>query len=154
MNQNKSKNWIYFLVLLVLAVGFVTAGYYLVNKKSDTPSSELVTEAIEKERNDSTPEADLSPDQKLYASGIRSLDVKDYQSAIDSLAQAIAKNPNNTSYYSLKSEAEYLAGKKEDAKATLEAGLKIDPSNELLNSKLDVLTKDYFQSSSFDATRE
>jgi len=43
----------------------------------------------------------------------------------------------------LKSEAEVLLGRKDDAKATLEAGLKIDPDNELLNSKLNSLISNF-----------
>lgn len=158
MNQNKRRDWIYFLVLVVVTVSFVIAGVYWTNRgKSQTANTANPTQSInsgQETADNPANSTNLTTDQQLYTQGIKSLDSKDYESAIHYLGQAIVLNPDNISYYSLKSEAEFLTGKKEDAKVTLEAGLKIDPDNELLNSKLDVLNKEYFQSSSFEATRE
>lgn len=160
MNQNKKRDWIYFLVLVVVTALFVVAGAYWTHKDKNGDSSNNASNSTKNtdgsQINPENPASntELTTDQQLYARGIKSLDAKDYDSAIHYFSQAIILNPDNTSYYSLKSEAEFLAGKKSDAKATLEAGLKVDPGNELLNSKLDVLNKDYFHSSDFDTTRE
>ena len=150
MNDKSRSTLYYLLVLSILAALFIVAGVSYFKKKPETnksastdtgsqPSSETETKTDQDEKIEG-----LSGDQKLYAQGIKSLENKDYQGAIDFLAQAISENPNVISYYSLKSEAEVLADQKEQAKATLEAGLKIDSQSELLRSKLDVLNKDYF----------
>lgn len=160
MNQNKRRDWIYFLVLVVVTILFVVAGVSWTNKGKSGSNTNNPTNSIQNASGDQTnPEnpasnTELTTDQQLYAQGIKSLDTKDYDSAIRYFSQAISLNPDNTSYYSLKSEAEILAGKKDDAKATLEAGLKIDPDNELLNSKLDVLNKEYFSPASQDNPRQ
>jgi len=164
MHGKNFRTLYYFIILFVITVLFVVVGLRLMAKEQKTETGSEGTETAQTEQSSDDEEVEnqagqnesdeLSPDQTLYVSAVKDFENKNYQEAINKLNQAIAINPNNTSYYSLKSEAEYLVGKKEDAKATLEAGIKIDPNNELLNSKLDVLTKDYFQSSSFEATRE
>lgn len=139
--RTKSSNVWYLLVLVVLAVGFVFFGIKYLDKsdraatQSDTTGT---SQAAVPGSNNSTGSA-TTADQQDAAKGAESLNNKNYQAAIDYFAKAIAENPNVTGYYSLKSQAEILAGKTADAKLTLEAGIKIDPENELLNSKLDVL---------------
>lgn len=160
MNQNKRRDWIYFLVLVVVTTLFIVAGTYWTNKGKSESTSSKSTNSTQNANSDQTNSdnpavnTELTTDQQLYIQGIKSLDAKDYDSAIHYFSQAITLNPDNTSYYSLKSEAEVLAGKKTDAKSTLEAGIKIDPDNELLNSKLDVLNKENFSSPDQDNPRQ
>ena len=160
MSQNKRRDWIYFLVLVVVTILFIVAGVSWTNKGKSGDNTNNPANSTQNANGDQTnPEnpannAELTTDQQLYTQGIKSLDTKDYSSAIHYFSQAISLNPDNTSYYSLKSEAEILAGKKADAKATLEAGLKIDPGNELLNSKLDVLNKEYLSPANQDNPRQ
>lgn len=157
MKTGSGTNVWYLLVLIALAIVFIFAGVkYLGSGEADHSQNQNSQPA-----NDSSPDnpsqqnaSTLSQDQQYAADGAIAMDKGDYSAAIDYFSKAIAENPSNTGYYSLKSQAEVLAGKSTDAKSTLEAGLKVDPENELLNSKLDILNKDYFQSPSFDATRE
>lgn len=79
---------------------------------------------------------------------------KDYTGAIDTMTTAIADDPYTAEYYSVKAEAEYLNGDKTAAIATVNEGLRVDPENELLKSKLDVLEKDTFNSSDGSGGRE
>ena len=143
MNQKNART-LYLLVLVVIAAVFIVSGvyYFRSNGSESKPAENPANNNIgENNDNQNAKVEELSPDQQLYVKGINSLEAKKYDEAIDYFRQAISENPNVISYYSLKSEAEVLANKKDDAKATLEAGLKIDPDNELLNSKLDQLNK-------------
>ncbi len=159
--DNKSRSTLYYLLVLsILAILFIVAGVsYFKNKpqvNSNASDSTKTTNEPETNASDDqeTKIENLSGDQKLYAQAIKSLENKDYQQATDYLNQAIAENPNVVSYYSLKSEAEVLADKKNDAKATLEAGLKIDSESEILHSKLDVLNKENFSPADQDNPRQ
>jgi len=137
----KSNHVWYLLVLVVLAVGFVFFGIkYLDNsdRVSTQPNIDTASPATTPGSSSGAGSA-TTADQQDAAKGTEALNNKNYQAAIDYFAKAIAENPNIAGYYSLKSQAEFLAGKTADAKSTLEAGLKIDPENELLNSKLDAL---------------
>lgn len=158
MNPKNRKTLYYLLSLTVLTALFIIAGVYFLKtngKTREKPDNENPSNAtVEKLDSEDSRIEELSPDQKFYAHGVKNFENKNYEQAISDLGVAISVNPKVAVYYVLKSEAEFLAGKKDDAKATLEAGLKVDPNNELLNSKKDVLIKEYFQSSSFEATRE
>lgn len=144
MKIRSGTNVWYLLVLIALAIVFILAGIKYLDKgevshqQADqdptSPSTNADSNGV-----DDTDNPNLSTDQQFATKGADSMSKGDYATAIDYFAKAIAANPNDTSYYSLKSQAEVLAGKSSDAKATLEAGLKVDPGNELLNSKLDVL---------------
>lgn len=67
---------------------------------------------------------------------------------------AILADPENIQNYIDKSAAEYQAGDKEAALDTVNQGLTVDPSNELLRGRKDVLEKEYFNDSNLDTTRE
>lgn len=74
------------------------------------------------------------------------LDNKDFPKAVDNYSKAIASDPTDTTNYIDKSTAEYAAGDKEAAKATVIEGLVQDPNNELLKARLDALEKGTFDS--------
>lgn len=76
----------------------------------------------------------------------KALDDKDYPVAVENYEKAIAENPTITENYVDKSAAEYAAGDKEAAKATVIEGLVQDPNNELLKARLDVISNDYIAS--------
>jgi len=159
MNPKNHKTLYYLLSLTVLATFFIVAGVYFLKTNGKTTEEandeNLSNVAGEAESNNENSRIEeLSPDQKFYAHGIKNFENKSYDQAISDFEIAISINPKVAVYYSLKSEAEFLAGKKDDARATLEAGIENIPGNDVLNSKLDVLTKEYFQSSSFEAIRE
>lgn len=76
------------------------------------------------------------------------------QENINQYSTAIADNPENIQNYIDKSEAEYQTGDKQAALDTVNEGLKIDPNNDLLKNKRDVLEKDYISNSNIDTPRE
>ncbi|MCX6812214.1 MAG: tetratricopeptide repeat protein [Candidatus Berkelbacteria bacterium] len=156
MNRDRTKSTIlYLLVLVVLATSFIIFGvFYLKDAKTSDKNSTTSTATVPTGDNQNQNLEELPPDQKLYAAAIESIDAKNYNQAISNLTEAIKENPDNPSYYSVKSEAEVLAGKKDDAIATLEAGLKINPDNEVLNSKLDVLQKNDLAPANQDTPRQ
>jgi len=146
MNQNKSGSLYYLLILVVFAAIFIVAGisFLQTNGKSAKKSpSEDLSNDNQKTQNENDRTSELSADQQFYALGVKDFENKEYEKTVSDLAQAIASNPSVINYYTLKSEAEVLLGRKDDAKATLEAGLKIDPDNELLNSKLNSLISNF-----------
>ncbi len=144
MKTGSGTNVWYLLVLIILAVIFIFAGIkYLGRGETDhTPDQNQNNTASTVNNNSkstSGASTELPLDQQLATQGAEAMDRGDYQAAIDYFAKAIVANPAITSYYSLKSQAEVLAGKTSDAKSTLESGIKANPNDELLNSKLDVL---------------
>jgi len=146
MKTQSGTNVWYLLTLIVLALVFIFVGVKYLNKgennqqiSAPAENTQNVTNPKSNSDSGSKTKQNLPIDQQYAANGADSLNKNDYQMAIDYFSQAIAANPEAISYYSLKSQAEVLAGKDAEAKATLEAGLKVDPNNELLNSKLDVL---------------
>ncbi|MCX6810979.1 MAG: hypothetical protein NTY30_04615 [Candidatus Berkelbacteria bacterium] len=143
MKIRSGTNVWYLLVLIALAIIFIFAGIKYLGK-GDTSQQKTVSGAESTKSDDlksasDSASLDLPQDQQYATKGADSMDKGDYLTAIDYFAKAIAVNPSVISYYSLKAQAEVLAGKAADAKSTLEAGLKVDSENELLNSKLDVL---------------
>jgi len=146
MNQNKSGSLYYLLILVVFAAIFIVAGisFLQTNGKSAKKSpSEDLSNDNQQTQNENDRTSELSADQQFYALGVKDFENKEYEKTVSDLAQAIASNPSVINYYTLKSEAEVLLGRKDDAKATLEAGLRIDPDNELLNSKLNSLISNF-----------
>ena len=145
MNQNKSATLFYLLVLVVFAAIFIVAGISFLQTNGESaekpPAENQVNNQPAENGEDRTSE--LSADQQFYALGVKDFENKEYEKTVSDLAQAIASNPSVINYYTLKSEAEVLLGRKDDAKATLKAGLKIDPDNELLNSKLNSLISNF-----------
>jgi tetratricopeptide (TPR) repeat protein len=140
MKHGSGTNVWYLLVLIALAIVFIFAGIkFLGSGDRIHEQNQPTTNTTATGGTTSSASQSLPLDQQYAAKGAESLDKGDYQSAIDYFTKAIAADPSVTNYYSLKAQAEVLAGKSADAKTTLEAGLKIDPENELLNSKLDVL---------------
>ena len=154
MNGKSFRTLYYFVVLFVITVLFIVIGLRLIAKeqKTETGSEDSETAQTEESSDDNNTENqadqnkedELSPDQVLYIAAVEDFENKNYQEAINKLNQAITANPSNTSYYSLKSEAEIITGQPEEAKKTLEAGIAVDPESEILNSKLDALDKEYF----------
>ncbi|MFA5158270.1 MAG: tetratricopeptide repeat protein [Patescibacteria group bacterium] len=142
MEGKKTTHLWYLPVLLVLTAMFILIGLKFVKtgseEKTSTPATQDSPASSDITTSD-TQEAGLPADQTDYLNAGAFMEKGDYQNATKSLDAAIAKNPNNINYYSLKSQAELLAGNETAARSTLEAGLKVDPSNNLLNSKLDVL---------------
>ena len=145
MNQNKSATLFYLLVLVVFAAIFIVAGISFLQTNGESaekpPAENQVNNQPAENGEDRTSE--LSADQQFYALGVKDFENKEYEKTVSDLAQAIASNPSVINYYTLKSEAEVLLGRKDDAKVTLKAGLKIDPDNELLNSKLNSLISNF-----------
>lgn len=78
----------------------------------------------------------------------------DYQSIIKDSEKAIQENPKDPENYVSKSEAEYSSGNKEEAIETIEEGLKQDPENELLKSRLDVIQNSPSNNGDLDYSRE
>jgi len=163
MNGKNFRTLYYFITLLVITVIFIIAGLYLIGKEQktetgardseDTPAEESPIQEDVVNQSDQDEDDELSPDQVLYVSAVEDFENKNYQEAINKLNQAIAANPNNSGYYSLKSEAEILLSQLEEAKKTLEAGITANPDSEILNSKLDTLEKEYFFPEDQEATR-
>ena len=159
MATSKKFNVLYLLVLIVLAVIFIFIWYkYLPEKPKNTsvPTTTDQTTTSDNKNSSTEPQNEseiISKDQQSYARGIDSINHGDYNQAIAYFDQAIKENPNEINYYSLKAQAELLAGKKTDAVSTIESGLKIDPGNDLLNSKLDVLNNDNLSSPDQDNPR-
>lgn len=144
MEGKKTTHLWYLPVLLVLTAIFILVGLKFVKTESGEKTSTPATQdsPASSDTTDKINDAGLPADQTDYLNAGAFMEKGDYQNAIKSLDAAIAKNPNNINYYSLKSQAELLAGNETAARGTLEAGLKIDPSNDLLNSKLDVLNNE------------
>ena len=159
MATSKKFNVLYLLVLIVLAVIFIFIWYkYLPEKPKNTsvPTTTDQTTTSDNKNSSTEPQNEseiISKDQQSYARGIDSINHGDYNQAIAYFDQAIKENPNEINYYSLKAQAELLAGKKTEAVSTIESGLKIDPGNDLLNSKLDVLNNDNLSSPDQDNPR-
>ncbi|MEI8061160.1 MAG: hypothetical protein WCG99_02610 [Candidatus Berkelbacteria bacterium] len=144
MKTGSGTNVWYLLVLIILAVIFIFAGVKYLGRGEtghtpDQNQNNTASTANDKPKSTSGASTELPPDQQLAAKGAEAMDKGDYATAIDYFSKAIVLDPSIASYYSLKSQAEVLAGKSADAKSTLESGLKVSPDNELLNSKLDVL---------------
>lgn len=155
MNHNKSGTLYYLLILVVLAAIFIIAGISFLQtngQSAEKPATESQPDN-QAAQNGEDRTSMLTTDQQFYALGVKDFENKEYEKAVSDLKEAIAVNPSVINYYTLKSEAEILLGRKDDAKATLEAGLKIDPDNELLNSKLDVLNKEYFSPADQESPR-
>jgi len=163
MNGKNFRTLYYFITLFVITVLFIVIGLRLIEKEQkantnsenaeDTPRQESPEEVDINNQPDQNGENELTPDQVFYVAAVKDFENKNYQEAINKLNQAIAANPNNSSYYSLKSEAEILLNQLEEAKKTLEAGITANPDSEILNSKLDTLEKEYFFPSDEEATR-
>jgi tetratricopeptide (TPR) repeat protein len=158
MNGKNFRTLYYYITLLVITVLFIVAGLYLIGKNenggiNNENGTKDSNQQEEKITPNNIPGGQLSPDQELFVKAVNEFENKNYQIAIKNLRQAIILNPGITSYYSLKSEAEITTSQIEEAKKTLEAGLKIDPSSEILNSKLDILNKEHFYPADEEATR-
>lgn len=122
------KRWIlFFCVLLLLALVIIFAIYLPFKNKAKAPISNNAS-------------------INYATTAKKALDNKDYSAAVDNYDKAIEANPANTENYIDKSAAEYAAGDKEAAKATVEEGLVVDPNNELLKARLDALEKGTFDS--------
>ncbi len=128
------------LVLLVVILACIGVEYFIFNKYISALKKEKSFTEIS--RND--PIADSASD----------IANKNYDDAISTMNNAIAEDPYTTDYYSMKAEAEYLSGDKTAAIATVNEGLKVDPENELLKSKLDVLEKNTFNNNDASGGRE
>lgn len=143
--QNTTRIW-YLPVLLVITAVFIFIGLKFI--KTDSTGKEAISDPAAPSSAEELPakselkQVEMPADQADYLKAGAYLDKGDYQNAIKSLEAAIAKNPNNINYYSLKAQAELLAGNNDAAQQTLQSGLKIDPNNELLKSKIDVLSND------------
>lgn len=74
-----------------------------------------------------------------YNLGEREFGLKNYSGAIDNYNLAIAKDPKQESYYSRKAEAQVYLNQRDQAIATVEAGLVQIPNSQLLINKLDIL---------------
>jgi len=163
MNGKNFRTLYYFIALSIITILFIVGGLQLIgkNNKNQSEDKSLETSADEKsneneeikvEEPDSN-QGQIPSDQNLYIDAVKDFENKNYQSVIEKLNQAISINPQVTSYYSLKSEAEILLNQAEKAKETLEAGINANPGSEILNSKLDTLEKEYFFPEDQEATR-
>lgn len=75
-------------------------------------------------------------------------------SGLSNINSEISKNPNDPNLYAEKSNILYNSGDKASALAAVEEGLATNPDSELLKSKKDILTRDYFQSDTADTPRQ
>lgn len=160
--KNKNKWFVWIGAFLVVAIVLMTIDYFLlIRKKNTAPAIEKPEETSQninfdiKENNSSTkqqseaPQSDNSAEptqntptlsaEDYYNDGISKLNNKEYQSAIESFAKAIEFDTKKPEYYSKKSEAEVLAGKKAQAIETIKLGLVNNPGDVLLKNKLDIL---------------
>lgn len=139
MKQRNSKiYWLVFIgVVLLLAVAVFCIWLPYKDK----------TKAPESNKNSNTGQETI-PDlpNEINKETLKS-DIKKYGEAINS-------DPTNAQNYIDKSGAEYLAGDKDAALETVVQGLEVDPTNELLKSRKDILEKDFSANSNIDATRE
>lgn len=154
MEAKKTTKYWYLPVLLVITTAFIFVGAKYINTDINdgaepTPSSSTKPlDIIEPVENPGLPSS-----QSDYRKAGNYLHNGDYANAIKSLEQAILKDPSNISYYSLKSQAELLAGDEDAARTTLEAGLDIKPADDLLNTKLEILNKDNLSPADQEAPR-
>ena len=122
------KRWIFvFCGLLLLVLAVVFAVYLPLKNKTKAPVSDSAS-------------TDYSKTAK------QALNDGNYSSAVENYGKAIETNPSNIENYIDKSAAEYAAGDKVSAKATVIEGLVEDPTNELLKARLDALEKNTFDS--------
>ncbi len=131
MNNTRSKKkWLIFIVVLFLALFIAVFGIFLPNKNKTT--------APDKNNNNINQQNNNSQDFS-NSNDIVDNDKEKYLEKISESEQKIENDSSNVQNYIDKSEYEYLIGDKQAALITVEDGLKIDPNNELLKSRRDVL---------------
>jgi len=108
------------------------------NQNTNNENQNAITNSNSNKNTNLNNSADHNADY-YYNQGLVYTSQKQYDKAIESFAQAIAKNSKEPDYYSKKAEAEVLAGKKQDAIATVQAGLVANPGDPNLQNKLNIL---------------
>lgn len=147
------------ILCLLIFAGLVFWQYQKPERKSDA-NEQNQTQNVSSENAQSSDNNDIVPNQPLskaddfYLQGSKELTNKNYSEAIKYFDQAIAENPYEPQYYSDKSGAQYNLGQKNQAIETLKQGSSLNPDSDLLQSKLDVLTKDQFSDPSAEVIRE
>lgn len=114
------------------------------DKKTEAPSfSDSTPTPKVEEGNQTAPETappDLPTDPEYYYNqGISLTSQGKYSEAIISFQKAIEINPKNPVYYQKKAETEVLAGDKNAAISTIQAGIAQNPDDVLLKNKLEIL---------------
>jgi tetratricopeptide (TPR) repeat protein len=145
------RNKIIITVFLAVFVIIAILIFYFCNKShvAEIQTKELppAINEVENSKTENSQE-DLSKEQKsaqnFYNDGLAKMEDKKWSEAVDEMSQAINMDNNNSEYYLKKSEAEYMLGDKEAAINTLNSGLGVDPENQLMKDKLEILTRDSF----------
>ena len=108
---------------------------------------------IQPDNNQSSP-IDFSNNTDSDGNDLGTEDKNTASPAIDALDQQIQSNPNDPNLYAEKSNILYNSGDKAAALSAVQDGLQANPDSDLLKSKRDILTKDYFQSDTADTPRQ
>lgn len=124
MSSPKRSNSTYGLLIVVIILGIGLA-FYIYNNEIENPKNSIQGE----QKATDLPANNESPGQ----------------------SQQII---TTATPYIQKSASEMRQGDKEAALKTVEEGLKVDPENELLKSRRDVLLKDNFNNPNLDMTKE
>lgn len=150
MNQRNSKiRWLVFVGVVLLIVAIVFCIWLPIKNKTKAPSSNQNTN-IETENNINTNDNDLDDSLKPKDNAEK----KDFQNKVADKAAEIENDPNNVQNYIDKSQYEYLLGDNQAALQTVKEGLKIDPNNDLLQNRRDVLLNNNISNSNEDAPRQ
>jgi tetratricopeptide (TPR) repeat protein len=150
--NRRYKKFIYVIIAVLLIVLIICDYVFLIRKsKVLAPSSSNNKEqaAVNESSNTSTQEKTLTAND-YYQSGVSDFIKKDYNSSISNLSKAIELDPKNIDYYKIKSAAENNLGEKDDAISTVKEGLKINPNDQLLLSRVDSLQKKTYNNQTND----
>jgi tetratricopeptide (TPR) repeat protein len=149
--NRRYKKFIYVIIAVLLIILIICDYVFLIHK-----SKVLAPNINSESENNISGNLLQNPNSAddYNQNGSKELGNQQYQQAIENFSKAIELDPKNANNYARKSEAEYNLGLKQDAIITVEDGLKQNPDNELLKAKLDLLQKDFIQSSDQETPRE
>jgi len=109
------------------------------DQKASQPSASSSSNSSGQTSSGQTSQAQPKDAAGYFAQAQTEVSNKNYSAAIADFQKAIALNPNQEQYYLQESEAQVLAGDKNGAIATVEAGLKALPASSLLQNRLAIL---------------
>ncbi|MEI6498414.1 MAG: hypothetical protein WCO23_00430 [bacterium] len=123
-----------FILLALTCLFFLRKEIFISPKEPLKPTSENVNQNIN---------SDSDSAKSHYEAGLTLFANQSYEAAIVEFDKAIALDNFEADYYSKKAQAESNLGQQQQAIDTINEGLKYIPTSDLLNSRLDILQRDW-----------
>lgn len=148
----KRKLGILSIFAIILLLIFILINYvFIINRSkvlapsAENKTTEEISQQLKKTPDSSIPKESVNAYDTLYTDGMALFNKNDMDGAIAKFNQAIQIDPINSSAYLAKSSAESKKGLTAEAINTVEAGLKYNPQNENLKTKLDLLKTNLYE---------